>query len=476
MERFFEEIDQQLQAVEREERELNRRLAKRFHALEYLRTDELGLSRIIADLLKVSDDAVHGQGSRFLKEFLANLGRELSVSNSGLGLDKARVSPEHRIEYERRIDIYVEIPVDGGTFRLAIENKPYARDSKNQVQDYLKYLRSTNRPSDDFLLIYLSRTGEGPSEHSLPRSELKSWAGKFTIMPYYGPQIGSEKDESDHGLDPFKGNRTSFSLADWLASCRKACHSEAKNLQWFLKEAESFCQRKFGGQTMRTSSKTDTVREYLYANPDHFRTAQRIYESWADVKKSVCERFLEHLRYRIEDEARTRLSRIDNVHFRYKFRGDKAFGCNLFFYRSSWKEYEDSPDGDDPKTTTIWLQNERTDLQDFMYGVSSPLHENYIKNRKDKDRRKRLNEKLCQEMKGGWKKENKWWPIHTYASDEFRDWNKLLPNLHRECEDNDGPITKYYVDILVELATQAIPIIDEIESPCRPNQARNSTS
>ena len=45
------------------ERKLGRKLAPRFNNLDYLRDDELGLSRIIADLL--NPKASHGQGVLF---------------------------------------------------------------------------------------------------------------------------------------------------------------------------------------------------------------------------------------------------------------------------------------------------------------------------------------------------------------------------------------------------------------------------
>ena len=50
------------------ERELDRLLARRFNALDYLRADEHGLSRIVADML--DPRGTHGQGTGFLSELL----------------------------------------------------------------------------------------------------------------------------------------------------------------------------------------------------------------------------------------------------------------------------------------------------------------------------------------------------------------------------------------------------------------------
>ena len=56
-----------MEGVRPVERELDRLLARSFSALDYLRTDELGLSRIIGDLLDPSDS--HGQRAHFLAMF-----------------------------------------------------------------------------------------------------------------------------------------------------------------------------------------------------------------------------------------------------------------------------------------------------------------------------------------------------------------------------------------------------------------------
>ena len=48
---FFNELQPRLETARMLQRELESNLAQRFNVFDYLRTDELGLSRIIADLL-----------------------------------------------------------------------------------------------------------------------------------------------------------------------------------------------------------------------------------------------------------------------------------------------------------------------------------------------------------------------------------------------------------------------------------------
>jgi len=211
---------------------------------------------------------------------------------------------------------------------------------------------------------------------------------------------------------------------------------------------------------MTTSSETDALEKYLHANPDHFLTAQVIYDSWADIKKRILERFLKHLRDRIKHETKTRLSLIDDLVVDCNCWSDRATSCNLFFYRQSWKEYKDASN-DDPKTTTIWLQNQEAGPKKLMYGVASPLEEDDMNNERDKERLRCLKRNLRQKMNEAWKQKN-YWPTCTYVDGSLGDWNKLLPDLYRECKENGGEITDYYVDKLIELATEAIPIIDDI--------------
>lgn len=66
--RLLQELAPQLRAARTVQRELNRQLARRFKVFRYLRDDELGLSRIIADLLDPA--AEHGQGTDFLEAML----------------------------------------------------------------------------------------------------------------------------------------------------------------------------------------------------------------------------------------------------------------------------------------------------------------------------------------------------------------------------------------------------------------------
>ena len=113
-EKLLAELTPRLQAARRVERELDRHLARRFSVFKYLRTDELGLSRIIADLL--DPDADHGQGALFLQTMLELLPetRNLPIEIRAKATDSIKVVAERRIPKGRRIDITVEIQLVTG--------------------------------------------------------------------------------------------------------------------------------------------------------------------------------------------------------------------------------------------------------------------------------------------------------------------------------------------------------------------------
>ena len=108
--RFFAELAPRLETARDLERELDRKLAQRFNVLDYLRDDELGLSRIIADLL--NPKARHGQGTLFLQTLLSLEGLKNTQHWPGLDRNQISVVVERKIAANRRIDISVHI---GGT-------------------------------------------------------------------------------------------------------------------------------------------------------------------------------------------------------------------------------------------------------------------------------------------------------------------------------------------------------------------------
>ena len=185
------------------------------------------------------------------------------------------VIPEHVIQRGRRLDVFVEIRADEQRYCLAIENKPYAGDQENQVQNYLAWLNG--KYPERFLLLYISPNGERPSEWSIRKTELEKWRNGFAIMPY------CEGSEERTDKDPF---RIPHSFTDWIGECRKNC--EVDRLRWFLRAFETFCQRTFGGQAMITDSEKTAAIDFVLLNQSNLETALAVHESWADVKERRC--------------------------------------------------------------------------------------------------------------------------------------------------------------------------------------------
>ena len=457
-ERFFDVLAPRLDMARALELELDRHLARRFNVFDYLRTDELGLSRIVADLL--DPGASHAQGALFLRALLERLPEKLKqILPPRPDLEACRISVAREQEIpagrRRRIDIVVRIAAPGGeTCCLAIENKPYAGDLDNQIEDYLVYLEK--QYDDRFVLIYMSPTGEGPSEWSIDRKTLdEKWKRRFAIIAYHEGQ--------EERSDEFDAYRAPFSLADWLGECRKIC--EVERVRWFLHDAEIFCQRTFGDRTMTTDSEARAVRDFLLSNPDHLTVARAVYESWPAIKNDVCRRFLERLRSRIkrkiEDDENLRHT-IGDMGDGVQFLGEQKNENMLWMYRKCWIKYKNTDY--QFRRTAILLEADGKGPFDWCIGVAIPKSTENMKKR-EKKRRESLVDALTAELDAGsGSGDENWWVWWDLVDDQWKDWNPLVPELQRESEDDKGgEITNYFVDKFIEVAMKAIPVINKFE-------------
>ena len=479
LEQLFVELNPVLEAARKLERELDRHLAHRFNVFDYMgedRPSEVLLSRIIGDLLNPA--ARHGQGTSLLGILLEQLFAEGGTSKPRPDFSKpVRVQLERVIPKRRRIDITVDVETGAGPWCLAIENKPFADDQRHQVRDYLKYLKG--KYEERFLLIYLSPRGEGPTPHSLPKEELPRWRGRLAVMPYWGdpgsadrdgeytePAAGDEandapNDEQALADDVFADFRTRFSLADWFAACRTRCHAD--RLRWFLRDAEAFCRQQFGGLSMATDSDTRAIQEYLFANPNQLSTAQTVSDVWPKLKAELCGGFLEHLRAEIHRRVQEQLPDLaPDLRVECRYGGEKIWSNFLWLYVVGWPPWDNATKGYPPLEgcTAVVLQSAGPGPNLWTWGVEHPLGTNSM-TATDKERREELEHRLRSHLDPG--RSESWWPYVRRVSDEMNSWDSLLPDLYREWKDGHGPITEYYVEGVLDLATRAIPVIDEVE-------------
>lgn len=395
---FFDGLGTRLEAAREIERELDRRLAQRFNVFDYIRTDELGLSRVIADLLDPHGN--HGQGSLFLRLIPAVgelIGAERLPDEDEISVELERGTPT-----QRRIDVSVEMRIDGQRYCLAIENKPYTGDQKDQVKDYLEFL--SDEYGENFILVYLSPKGDGPSEKSITESELCRWNARFGTMPYWQPLTTGPHE----------------SLADWFGECRRSC--DVDRLRWFLHDGEDFCRRTFGGTV--TSAEMETTSKFILSDHSHVKTAMAVFETWPVVRDLIHRDFLANLRIRIGDRA---CEQGKGSLFDLKRRG---YG-HICLRNQGWQG------------CVVVLATDFNKPQGWFVGV-------YEQEEIDETKRTSLQHGLKRELGEG--EEEEGWPWWKDVDDRYGDWEAIVPELYEDLNDIDdgrkgGEITTYYVEL-----------------------------
>lgn len=170
----------------------DRLLATRHNVFDYIEPDENRLSDIIADLLDATGP--HGQGDTFSRLFVT------SISDKPFPREMCSVFRENvtsRIDsHLRRIDVLA----DFGSSGVAIENKPWAGDQKDQISDYVAHL--DRRFAGAFTIVYLTETGTKPTSIGPPECNRLLNEKKLLLWAYPG------------------------AMRRWLEQCYRACDAD----------------------------------------------------------------------------------------------------------------------------------------------------------------------------------------------------------------------------------------------------------
>ena len=208
---FFAGLAPAISVAVEAQRRLDRVAATRFSVFHYFKENENLVSGIFADLLR--PDGSHGQGTAFLRLFLEEIDRGEASGIRRIScygpLEQCSVYTEYPTDRGRRIDIVLKLR----DMWIGVENKPWAFEQRDQLQDYLVFLQRWR--DDQACVLYLS--GDGTDAQTI-------------------------KDK-DHYLTIPYGAKDGPSVAHWVAECSRHC--EAENVRSFLKDLLKYIERRF---------------------------------------------------------------------------------------------------------------------------------------------------------------------------------------------------------------------------------------
>jgi hypothetical protein len=340
-------------------------MAFNFNSLNFLRPGENKYSEILAFFL--DPQQVHGQGDIFLKLFLKHVGIDDKVSASDV--TDISCECEHVIaNNQRRIDLLLTFGNKG--FGIVIENKVWAIDQKNQLNDYNLYLKNCFQ---DYCLLYLTPYQKEPSKESIDPilSKELNEKGLLKLIGYKDHIIGC--------------------VHDWALNCR------AERVRIFLLDFEQYLKQEFLGQTFMEEAQT--VADHALKSSENLEVAFATANALNTIKKKLLKQFksqIEEIAY-ANDLRNGRISNnlgLDDSYTGFSFR------------KKTWKY------------ANIDFQFESKNANDFKYGISligvgenTPIIMSET-----------LMTSILQKFNKA-KEKNEWWLFWEYFTGSYRNWN-----------------------------------------------------
>lgn len=239
--------------------------APEFRGFEVIGPNENQLSEILEELL--NPQGSHGQGTTFLSLFLKRLGAFAGHAQNHITIHR-EVLTRFTENQNRRIDVLI----DGGSWGVGIENKPWAGEQWNQMHDYAHHLES--RHGKNYLLLWLAGR-EGEITSLTPEKQQKlSAQGQLASWRYH------------------------LELLDWVNECREEC--KAPRVRAFLEEFARFILSQFGNapdpRTAMEQKHLLPVLEALQNDPDQLHCAAIIAEQFPEIRENFVTALFEDVR------------------------------------------------------------------------------------------------------------------------------------------------------------------------------------
>lgn len=422
IDRFLASVSTELESLKHFETLYAPVLAPHFNAVSCSGPDENRLSKIIAMLLDPKGE--HGQGRMFLDNFLQMLKEQDRKNELAQQLDiltkhcedPSTIQKTTRMlevttdclddqNKQRRIDILLDL----NGFGLAVENKPWAEDQPNQISDYLKHLSfkyNSNKATDavrDYLLVYLSRDGNPPSDYSIQEQD----------------RIGQEK--SGHFFTISYGN-----LKKWCLDCVEKC--KAIKVRLFVEDFAAYIKDVFEGGTPAMEKKVIIDQAIKQEN---IAAAVSVGFNWPDISSKLF--------HNLADLSLNQSGlEIDGW--------EKAVDFNIYvknvgitYYNSNWGKY------------VIRFAFDESNARDLCWGIYTIDGESHncsdqIKTKLDK-------------IFGKSEAPTNWWPWWQYFETPYRNWDESTAPW---CGiSNGGETVKCVADKLKIIAKEVCEIIDQ---------------
>ena len=208
------------------EKEYDKQLAFNFNLFNFFSPGENKVSEILGYFLNPKES--HGQADLFLNSFVRQF------TGEALEIIKPEIYCEKAITNHRRIDLLLKL----GTKYIAIENKIWANDQNNQLQDYSNYLKKVS--NENYILLYLTPYGTKPTVNSISSESLQ------ILVQNQKLKIISYKNDI-------------FKLYDnWIILC------ESEKVRHFIIQFKTYLKIKFFGN--KTMNITNALKEVIYNN------------------------------------------------------------------------------------------------------------------------------------------------------------------------------------------------------------------
>ena len=174
------------------------------------------------------------------------------------------------LEILRRMDILIE----AGMLKVAIENKGESMDQPEQIKDHLEHLRyCTPVPPARSMLIYLTPDGRRPDSIS-PEEFDREVAGNKLCCWSYGDQLRA-----------------------WLEQCRTKCKAPRIRdfISDFVRYIDSDLTRKPRLNESKNTVNTKSIQKFILQSERNFRIAAAVAEAWREARRQLMSSFLDRL-------------------------------------------------------------------------------------------------------------------------------------------------------------------------------------